>query len=147
MIFYLSKNTRILWQIRTVFAFSFISSAILFFCRFTRLFLLLSVLVFTTGMLVTFIYLPIYFKKYKICAFENAIIIEKGILFKTIHIMPYPRLIFTQCITTPLSALLKMKSIILRASRGYLFIPELDNNFAEKLIENMGIEKNDKNGL
>lgn len=143
MTFTLPQKTRLLWQIRIVFAFAVLCALVAFFSRFTLWFLLPTAIIATLGLLVAFIYVPFYFKSYKITVDDNSIIITKGIFFKTTHIMPYPRLVFAQSFTTPLSAAMKMKCVMLKAARGWMLIPEIENCNADHLLDDLRIKKND----
>ncbi len=143
MSFSLPKKTRILWQIRIVFAFLCLCAAVVFFSRFTLWFLLPAAIIATIGLVVSFVYIPFYFKSYKISVDNNSIIVIKGVVFKTTNIMPYPRLVFAQSFSTPLSSVMKMKCVMLKAARGWMLIPEIENINADYLLDNLRIKKND----
>lgn len=144
MTFNLPHKTKTIWQIRFVFVISFLCFFILLFGHNHYWIVLISAIIAIVGLLLTFIYLPVYFKSYKITVDEGFISVSKGVIFRSINIMPYPRLIFAQSITTPLSSLFKMKIILLKAARGWLFIPEIEDLSAEFLLEQMRIRKNGK---
>ena len=139
MTFFLPKRTRLLWQIRIVMAFALLCAAFAFFSRFTLWFLLPAAIIAAIGLIFSFIYVPFYFKSYKITVDDDAIVISKGVLFKTVNIMPYPRLVFAQSYTTPLATIMKLKAVSLKAARGWMFIPEIKNNDADGLLENLRI--------
>lgn len=143
MTFTLPKKTRILWQTRLVFAFACVCAAVAFFSRFTLWFLLPTAIIATIGLVFAFVYVPFYFKSYKITVDENSITITKGIIIKTTNIMPYPRLVFAQSFTTPLSQLMKMKCVMLKAARGWMLIPEIENINADFLLDNLKVKPND----
>lgn len=143
MSFSLPKKTRILWQIRIVFAFVCLCALVAFFSRFTLWFLLPAAIIATIGLVFAFIYIPFYFKSYEISVDDNSIIIKKGVIFKTTNIMPYPRLVFAQSFATPLSSMLKMKCVMLKAARGWMLIPEIENINADYLLDNLRVKKND----
>ena len=77
MSFSLPKKTRILWQIRIVFAFVCLCALVAFFSRFTLWFLLPAAIIATIGLVFAFIYIPFYFKSYEISVDDNSIIIKK----------------------------------------------------------------------
>ncbi len=143
MTFHLPKKTRILWQLRIVFAFACVCAAVAFFSRYTLWFLLPAAIIATMGLIFAFIYVPFYFNSYKITVDDNSISITKGVIIKTTNIMPYPRLVFAQSFTTPLSAMMKMKCVMLKAARGWILIPEIENVNAEYLLDNLRIKSND----
>lgn len=140
MTFTLPKKTRILWQMRIVFAFALLCAAVAFFSRFTLWFLLPAAIIATLGLLFAFIYVPFYFKSYKITVDDNSISITKGVIIRTTNIMPFPRLVFAQSFTTPLSQLMKMKCVMLKAARGWILIPEIENISADYLLDNLRVK-------
>ena len=142
MTFYLPQKTQVLWQIRIVTVFAILGATVVFFSRYNIWFLLPAAIVVTIGLLICFIFIPFYFKSYKITVDENSIIITKGIIIKTSYIMPYPRLIFAQSFTTPLSSAMKLKSIVLKAARGRILIPEMKHIDAEHLLDTIRVKKN-----
>lgn len=143
MTFRLPKKTRILWQLRIVLAFACVCAAVAFFSRYTLWFLLPAAIIATMGLIFAFIYVPFNFNSYKITVDDNSISITKGVIIKTTNIMPYPRLVFAQSFTTPLSAMMKMKCVMLKAARGWILIPEIENVNAEYLLDNLRIKSND----
>lgn len=143
MTFALPKKTQILWQMRIVFAFALLCAAVAFFSRYTLWFLLPAAIIATLGLGFAFVYVPFYFKSYKITVDENSISITKGVIIKTIQIMPFPRLVFAQSFTTPLSAVMKMKCVMLKAARGWMLIPEIENVNADYLLDNLRVKPND----
>ncbi len=141
MIFTLPQKTKTIWQIRVVFAISFLCFLIVLFGHNYNWIIFLLIPIIIIGLFITFVYMPLYFKSYKINIQEDFIGVSKGVIFKAINIMPYPRLIFVQSIATPLSSLFKMKIILLKAARGWLFIPEIENISAEFLLDHMRMRK------
>lgn len=143
MIFNLPSKTRVLWQIRIVFAFAVLCVAVAFFSRYTLWFLVPAAVIATLGLVFAFVYIPFYFNSYKISVDENSITITKGVIIKTTNIMPYPRLVFAQSFTTPLSSAMKLKLVLLKAARGWIVIPEIEEVNADYLLNNLRIKQND----
>lgn len=143
MSFTLPKRTRVLWQIRIVMAFAVVCAAFSFFSKYTLWFLLPAAIIACIGLVFAFVFVPFYFKSYKIIIDNGAIIINKGVFFKVTSIMPFPRLVYAQSFAAPLSSLMKMKSIMLKAARAWIIIPEIDNADADYLLENLRMKKND----
>ncbi len=143
MTFLLPKKTRLLWQMRIIFVFALLCAAIAFFSRYTLWFLLPAAIIATLGLVFAFVYVPFYFKSYKINVDENSISITKGVIIRTTNIMPYPRLVFAQSFSTPLSTVMKMKCVMLKAARGWMLIPEIENVNAEYLLDNLRVKQND----
>jgi len=140
MTFTLPTKTRALWQLRIVIAFALLCAMVAFFSRFTLWFLLPAAIIAMLGLIFAFVYVPFYFKSYKILVEESFISITKGIFIKTTSIMPFPRLVYAQSFTTPLSALMQMKCIMLKAARGWMLIPEIEAENANFLLENLRVK-------
>lgn len=143
MKFTLPKKTRFLWQVRIILAFAIVCIAVALFSRYTIWFLLPAAIIATIGLAASLVYVPFYFKSYEIKVDENAIIISKGIIIKTTNIMPYPCLVFARSFTTPLSSLLKLKCVMLKAARGWILIPEIENINADYILDNLRVNKDD----
>ena len=142
MTFTLPKRTRILWQLRIIFAFAVFCAVVAFFSRYTLRFLLPALIIASLGLCFAFVYVPFYFKSYKITVDENSISIKKGVIIKTTQIMPFPRLVFAQSFTTPLSQIMKMKCVMLKAARAWVLIPEIENTDADYLLDNLRVKPN-----
>ena len=141
MTFTLPTKTKTLWQIRFVCVIVFLCFISFLFGRSLRWYLIFIIL--TIGAAITFVYLPLYLKSYKITVDTAFVAISKGVLIKITNIMPYPRLIYAQCYTTPLSSLFKMKIILLKATRGWIFVPEMEIISCEYLLDHVRMSQND----
>ncbi len=144
MTFSLPRKTRVLWQIRIVIAFALICAAVSIFSQFSLWFLLPAAIIATLGLVAAFIYIPFYFKSYTITVDDVSISISKGVFIKTIQIMPFPRLVFAQSFTTPIASFMKLKCVMLKAARSFILIPEIENENADFLLDNLRIAPNDK---
>ncbi|MGN1320349.1 MAG: hypothetical protein ACI4U6_04450 [Acutalibacteraceae bacterium] len=143
MTFSLPKKTRFLWQVRVIFAFVILCAAVAFFSQFTLWFLLPAAIIAALGLLAAFVYIPFYFKSYTITVDDNSICISKGVIIKTTQIMPFPRLVFAQSFTTPMASAMRLKCVMLKAARGWMLIPEIENANAQYLLDNLRIKPND----
>ncbi len=143
MTFSLPKRTRILWQIRILLIFILVCVVVALFSSYSVWFLLPAAIIATVGLLISFIYIPFYFKSYKISVDENSICISKGIFIRTTNIMPFPRLVFAESVTTPLASVFKLKAVMLKAARGWIFIPEIEQENADFLLDNLRLKPND----
>lgn len=139
--FTLPQKTKALWQIRVVFAAVSLCFVSLLFGENFK-WILIFVILFI-GIVIVGFYLPRYIKSYKITVDTGFIGISKGVFFKSMSIMPYPRLVYVQSFTTPLSSLFNMKLLLLKASRGWIVVPELENVSCEHLLDYIRVNKND----
>ena len=87
------------------------------------------------GLLITFLYLPIFFKKYKIVLTNDAVVVKYGIFIKTEHIMPYKRMIYAQSFETPLARKFGIAAVRLKAARSYLLVAETEKQSVEAIID------------
>lgn len=141
MTFALPNKTRILWQLRTGFVIAPIYALVVSFCRIYPIIILPTAIVFAIGSVFLLIYISFYLKSYKITLDGSIIYISKGIIFKSTTIIPNPRLAFTKSISTPLTYYLNLKCVILKVAYGWVFIPEIECEIAERII---GTVKNEQ---
>lgn len=135
MTFTLPKKTRILWQLRILLVVAALCVLIVVFCRFYSFIFLPTAIVISIGSVFIFGYIPLYFKSYNIFVDNNCICITKGVFIKTMCIVPYSRLAIVKCFTTPVISVLKLKIVMLKVARGWLFIPEIERKDAALLIK------------
>lgn len=141
MTFTLPSKTKTLWQIRFVCVIVFLCFVSFLFGQDIRWYLIAIISII--GVVITLVYLPLYIKSYKITVDVAFISVSKGVIIKTVNIMPYPRLIYVQTYTTPLSLLFKMKILLLKAARGWVFVPEIETVCCEELMNYIRIGQND----
>ena len=134
MTFILPKRTRVLWQLRTAVAFIF--ACIIFFATIPlNIWVLLLVMFLSVvAMLLVFVYLPLYTKNYKISADNGCLYINKGVFIKSLIVLPCARLVIVKSIVTPVMSLLKLQVVLLKVTKGWILIPELDYNVTEQLL-------------
>ena len=89
-------------------------------------------------------YLPMLYKSFIIFADDDTVRLTYGVIFKTTQIMPYPRMIFAQSFSTPIARKMKLCAIGLKAARTQMFIPEINADDADKLINTVAGEKVDE---
>ena len=130
----LPKETLLLWQIRVTVIFLLLITVLSVFFSFTA-WILIPIGAFILLCLFTALfYLPLYFKNYRLTVTKNAIVINSGVFLHFTHIMPYPRLIFANSFSSPLSSAFGLSGVILRAARGIIIIPEIKKELALQII-------------
>lgn len=133
----LPKRTKYLWQLRSVCIYFVIIALCAYFYPYYK-FLLFAGAIITAVCLVTVLwYIPCFMKSFRIIYSDESIIIKRGVIIKTTHIMPYSRLIYTQTFTTPIAKLLKLTAISLKAARSTVVIPEMWLDDAKQFIESL----------
>lgn len=131
----LPKRTSWLWFVRVIFI-TFILVALCFY--FSPLFSplkIVAVIIGIIGVILAFIYLPFFFRTYKIILSNDAVIVKYGILIKVEHIMPYKRMIYAQSFETPLARILGITAVRLKAARSYLLVAEIEKESAQAIID------------
>lgn len=128
------KRVLVLYQIRTVLVFLVLCAALLAFYSFSEWLLLpVAILLFICA-IITFIFLPLYFKGYSITVCDDTVTVEKGVIIKVTHIMPFARMLYTSSYTTPLGRLFGVSGFTLKAARSRLMLLEFKKEDAEKLL-------------
>ena len=131
----LPRRTAFLWQIRIGGA-GFILIIVLCGFSFLTGWLFLAAAVLTALLAVLlFWYLPCYFKSYEILFPKGAVVINRGVLIKTTHIMPFSRLVYAQSFATPLAKRMGLAALTLKAARSRIIIPELNASDVNYFID------------
>ena len=137
----LPKRTLILWQLRGLvlcLCLIWIARWILGAYFWNTLYFKITAVV---SLVVILLYIPLYFISYKIEVKNSAIIIRRGVIVKTIHIMPFSRLLYAQSFASPLARVMKMAAITLKATRSYVIIPEITTDEVEAVIKSLVSEE------
>ncbi len=128
----LPQKTLSLWKIRITLAFAVIFGIFSYFCHSMSRYLIISLVLICLFEALILWYIPALFKKYTIKYMNGAVVIESGVIIRVTHIMPFSKMIYTQSITTPLSKLMGLKALALKAARSRLLIPELEECDVER---------------
>ena len=138
----LPLKTLFLWQIRIVAA-SFVLWFILEAANLGFHYVLIPLAALTV--FVGFLYLPFYFKSFKIRYIKGAVAIDNGIIIRNTHILPFSRLIYTQTLTSPLARAFGIKAVTLKAARSRIFVPEMKKEDINELLADLAeVEDNEK---
>ncbi len=129
------KKTLLLWQIRIALIWITLSAVCNIFLGEAEFFPAIISIISALFVVIDFLYLPKYFSVCKIKCLKQAVVVEKGVIFKYCHILPFSRLIFSQTINTPLSKAFGLTALTLKAARSYVFIPELKQSEANEILE------------
>ncbi len=131
----LPKKTTILWQVRLVLITFVLVALCFYFSSLLSVLKIAAVIIGGLGLLFTFLYLPFYFKTYKIILNNDAVIVKYGILIKVVHIMPYKRMIYAQSFETPLARIFGVAAVRLKAARSYLLVAEIEKDAVRSIID------------
>lgn len=137
----LPRKTLLLWRIRITIVLAFLI-VFLFFLPLS----LDNTLIITTVLTFIYIaasvwYLPKFIKSCRITVTNSSIIIKRGVIIENTHILPFSRLIHTLTIQTPLAKLFSLNTVLLKAARFRIFMPELSNADAESLVAEINSEE------
>lgn len=135
MTFTLKKKTLRLWQVRTGAVTLIVVAAILIFFGTARYSVISAAAMAVLGAAAIFVYLPLYYRGWRLTVGDGAVEVECGVIIRVNHIMPNPRMIYTNCYATPLGRLMGLEGLVLKAARGRLFLPELDREQTKKVLE------------
>lgn len=137
----LPKRTLILWQIRALLLGVFCVGLCLYFASALEILYQISFVLSIITLIVTVVYLPLFFKSYKIELKNEAVVISYGIILKVTHIMPYSRLIYAQSFASPLARIFGLSILTLKAARSWIVIPEIEKSGAENIINHLSSEE------
>lgn len=87
-----------------------------------------------TGLVLWFWYLPRLQKSYRLTLSAEAVALSRGVFIRRQYLLPCPRLIYVEQFSTPLSALLGLRGLRLRAARGQLTVAAMDKADAEDFL-------------
>lgn len=131
----LSKKTSTLWKIRMTLLFLIFIGLFSYYFHSYSWFLIATLAIVCFFEILLLWYIPNLFKRYRIKYVNRAVIVTSGVFIRTTHIMPFSKLIYTQTIVTPLSRLMGLRALTLKAARSQLFIPEMNEEDAELFIK------------
>lgn len=131
----LPKKTTLLWQVRTILITLILVGACLYFEPLFSPLLIIAIVIGVLGLFAALVYLPYYFKSYRIYLSEEAVIVKFGVLIKIEHIMPYKRMIYAQSFATPLARFFGLAAVRLKAARSYLFVFEIEKKSVKAIID------------
>ena len=144
MTFVLSKKTLLVWQLRIAVAFILVGLFLLLALSFNvnSFIAILTVSCICSGF--ALVYVPIYIKNYKIVVEKNCLYISKGVIFNSLIVLPKLRMVIVKEIATPLMRWLNVKIIMLKVAKGWIVIPDLENQVAKQLLDLISGDKNAK---
>lgn len=134
-------KTLILWQLRFLLVGLILVGACLYFATMLKILNIIALILAIIIFVIIFLYLPVFFKGYKIQLEGEAIIINYGLIVKITHIMPYSRLIYAQSFATPLARMFGMTMITLKAARSWVVIPEINKADATVITDYLSSEE------
>lgn len=141
MIFTLPKRTRLLWQLRVLVAVATFCVVVIGLFGFTLRGLLPTTIVLSIGSAFIFGYIPVFCENYQILVDDTGLKITKGVFIKETLIIPRPRLAFVKSIATPTLNLLNLRLVMLKVSREWIVIPEMDKKDINRLLAVLYNEK------
>ncbi|MBQ7725768.1 MAG: hypothetical protein IJT66_01345 [Clostridia bacterium] len=127
-----------LWRIRGTLALGVPLFFCLLFSLVRRWFLLPAFLLAAVVIWLIAFYFPRYFRSCRITFPENALLFRRGVWIQTIHLLPFPRLLYAQSLSTPLSRRMGLCALRLKAARYSLFVPELPAEEVALFLQSVG---------
>lgn len=133
----LPRKTLLLWSIRVTLLSALLLVGFTFLCQFAGIFRLFAFAVPFIYVAVLIFYLPALFKSCKIQFVNGAVVVKMGVFISNCHILPFSRMIYTQTLKTPLSRILKVRAVTLKAARSRIFVPELNEEDIESFLKEL----------
>ncbi len=136
----LPRKTLLLWRIR-IFICLTVLLLVLWLIPLNWKFTVIIGTIFICLFLAAFFwYLPKFIKSCRITVINDSVIIKRGVIIENIHILPFSRLIHTLTVQTPLAKLLSLNTVLFKAARFRVFVPELSSEDAESLVMEINSE-------
>lgn len=136
----LPKKTLLLWRLRI----TLLSAILIFLCLLapfnTVWTAFICGFIFLLFIFFAFWYMPKFIKSCKITVTNGSVIIRRGVLIENCHILPFSRLIHTQTVATPLARMMSLETVLLKAARFRIFVPELCLSDAKRLVDELSSE-------
>ena len=142
----LPKKTLLLWQIRglvfgvLLFLLAWILKDIVFLPIFVLK--IIGIVDIVVTILTTTIYMPFLFKTCKVMIINKGVVVQRGIIFKNTHILPFSKLIYAQTYRSPIALWFDLTAVSLKAARSRVFIPELKDSDARDFVKLISEEQN-----
>lgn len=128
------KKILILWHIRSLILLIMLSLITLWVWFLTVYFAIVIGVAVLLMAVLNFIYLPLYLSRYSVTVSSEAIVIKSGVIIHREQIMPIPRMVYVQRLTTPLARAFSVSALSLRATRAMLITLELKKSDIEEII-------------
>ena len=132
------QKTLMLWQIRSVLLLIVIAALTIWISFLTLYFLIVTGVTLVILAIAAYVYLPLYIKRYSVSVGPAAIIIRSGVFIRRENIMPRPRMVYAQQITSPLARIFRVSSLCLNAARASTVTLELDRKDIEEILKEIG---------
>lgn len=129
------KKTIVIWFLRFLFGFMLLTICFIGLKNYKAIY----ISAILAG--IAFIYLLLFFITYKIELKDKSVVLEKGIIFRTTHIIPYKKIVYIKTAETALLKALGLGGVIIKTLNGVIFLPEQKSDFV-KLITEKFREKN-----
>ena len=139
----LPKKTVVLWQLRLTVLCAVLLALVSLTLFLSKWMLILLSTLFLVFILFIAVFVPIHIKSYKIEVSRETVVINRGVIIRVNHILPFPRFIYAEKITSPIAAAMGVSALSLKVARGFILIPEMNKEDAEDIIWAISGEKNE----
>ncbi|MBP3626411.1 MAG: hypothetical protein J6J39_00015 [Clostridia bacterium] len=139
----LPKKTVVLWQLRLTVLCAVLLALVSLTLFLSKWMLILLSTLFLVFILFIAVFVPLHIKSYKIEVSRETVVINRGVIIRVNHILPFPRFIYAEKITSPIAAAMGVSALSLKVARGFILIPEMNKEDAEDIIWAISGEKNE----
>ena len=136
----LPGKTLLLWRIRISVCLAFLLLFLWLLPLGREITILAATLFICVYLAAFFWYLPKFIKSCRITVTNDAVIINRGVIVENTHILPFSRLIHTLTVQTPLAKVMSLNTVLFKAARFRVFVPELSFEDAESLVAEINSE-------
>ena len=139
----LPKKTVVLWQLRLTVLCAVLLALVSLTLFLSKWMLILLSTLFLVFILFIAVFVPLHIKSYKIEVSRETVVINRGVIIRVNHILPFPRFIYAEKITSPIAVAMGVSALSLKVARGFILIPEMNKEDAEDIIWAISGEKNE----
>lgn len=129
------KRVLFLWQLRSAVLLGLLSLLTIWVWFLTVYFSIVIGIAIVIAVLFNFVYLPVFLKSYLVTVDKNAVTITRGVFIKRESVMPQPRLVYAEHITTPLARAFSVSAVAFRAARAATITIELEKADVNEILE------------
>ena len=139
----LPKKTVVLWQLRLTVLCAVLLALVSLTLFLSKWMIILLSTLFLVFILFIAVFVPLHIKSYKIEVSRETVVINRGVIIRVNHILPFPRFIYAEQITSPIAKAMGVSALSLKVARGFILIPEMSKEDAEDIISAISGEKNE----
>lgn len=132
---HVSPKSLVCWRVRLYLIAAVVAVAVsLFFTPFTVLWYWMTGVWVAAFLGMYFVYYPIKYRRLQFRVENGGVQLDSGVIYKYNKYMKIENIQYVNFVCTPLQRILKLKSAVIMAAGGYLYLPCLSAEQAQTLM-------------